>query len=243
MVTSYVMRMSGASEATTEQYFSSERSIARRALMSSAPSPATPPAPPPRGKAEVEPGPPERLQGVIPEQPIERGAGAGLDAAHAVPPQRRAGGVRAAAVVAGDAEPAARVGHAGLVVGGEAVQRLEAGDVGVGAIEDPDLHGRPKPHAAGEEVAAVEPRAQHELTAVGHVRARPHAEPEQADAGAASRGLLHRRRVELLGGEAGGREHEERRNPRSPPHGVSPSSRAAVASGMTDRPARVAARP
>src|SRR2546430_4489447 len=35
------MRMSGASEATTEQYFSSERSMARRACASSAPSPVT----------------------------------------------------------------------------------------------------------------------------------------------------------------------------------------------------------
>src|SRR5213078_870111 len=35
------MRMSGASEATTEQYFSSERSTARRAFVSSAPSPVT----------------------------------------------------------------------------------------------------------------------------------------------------------------------------------------------------------
>src|SRR5438445_12905047 len=85
--------------------------------------------------------------------PIECGAVPELEADHDVRPQRRAGGVRAAAVVAGDAEPAAGVGHGGLVVGGEAVQRLEAGDVGVGTIEDPDLHGRANPHAAGEEVA------------------------------------------------------------------------------------------
>src|SRR5438445_8434811 len=45
--------------------------------------------------------------------PIERGAVPELEADHDVRPQRRAGGVRAAAVVAGDAEPAAGVGHGG----------------------------------------------------------------------------------------------------------------------------------
>src|SRR5213592_4681016 len=41
MATSYVIAMSGASDATTEQYFSSDRSTACRTLASSAPSPRT----------------------------------------------------------------------------------------------------------------------------------------------------------------------------------------------------------
>src|SRR3989454_2224562 len=279
------MRMSGAREATTEQYFSSERSIARRALISSAPSPATlhrkwmgysgvaappgacpprrprasaaprapsagsaphrspcrsprpragarrerlPPGrrrprraarararrrrtpapratarrgpvrppprsvPPPRGEAEVEAVAPERIHGVILEEPVERGAVAELEADHGIHPQRRAGGVRAAAVVAGDAEPAAGVGHGGLGVGGGAGQTLEAGDVGVGGGGEPHLHRRANPQAAGEENAAAEPPTQPQLTARGHGPSRPPPAPQQPDAGAASRSLLHR---------------------------------------------------
>ena len=40
METSYEIAMSGASEWTTEQYFSIDRSMARRALVSSSPAPA-----------------------------------------------------------------------------------------------------------------------------------------------------------------------------------------------------------
>src|SRR3989442_15564337 len=59
--------------------------------------------PPPRGQAEVEAVAPERIHGVVLEQPIERVAVAELEADHDVRPHGRAGGGRAAAVPAGRA--------------------------------------------------------------------------------------------------------------------------------------------
>src|SRR5439155_1157934 len=126
--------MSGASDATTEQYFSSERSIARRAFTSSAPPP---------GQPQIESIVFEVIHGVVLEQPVECGAIVKLDAHHEVGPEGRAIRIGTAGVVAYEAESPAGVGRRRLVVTGEAVQSFEAADVAVDAIEHADFSRGP----------------------------------------------------------------------------------------------------
>src|SRR5216683_3047497 len=147
--------MSGASEATTEQYFSSDSSMARRALVSSAPSPSivrpsrhrmvisttfvATSVPASGAEAYIQAIVAEARERVIFEQPVEGRPEMQLQSYRDRDPEVGALGVGPAGVVAGEAEPAASVGRRHLLVPGKAIQRLETPHVAIRPAEHSDL--------------------------------------------------------------------------------------------------------
>src|SRR6266487_571760 len=220
--------MSGARDATTEQYFSSERSMARRALASSTPTPSTstggrPDAPAsnrsrsrhrmvisrvspatsvssPGRQAHIQSVVAETTHAVVLEQPVERGAVVELEADHQVATHVGTVGVGTAGLMPHQAESRARVRRRHLLIAREAIQRLETADVAVASVEEADLAGGTDPEARRDQVAGVEREAEHHLRAPGQIDAAAHPEPEQPEVGAAPR-RSYLGRMELLGGE------------------------------------------
>src|SRR6266702_3794164 len=92
----------------------------------------------PRGEADVQPVPAQRVHAMILEQPVERRAVMQLETEDSVQPEAGTSWIGPAAVAACHRQPAADVRGGDLLVGGESPEHFEVADVGIGTVEQTD---------------------------------------------------------------------------------------------------------
>src|SRR2546427_431379 len=186
----------------------------------------------PRGKADVQPVPAQRVHAMILEQPVERRAVMQLETEDSVQPEAGTSWIGPAAVAACHRQPAADVRDGDLLVGSESPEHFEVADVGIGTVEQTDLGRGPQSDAIREEIADVQRGSQDQLPRSSEVDAAAHAESEQADARSTVCRIL--RRHELLCGRSLSDEHTCHERQRSNSY----SGHAPLFRQFTARPAR-----